>query len=332
MPATRPCGPSARTSRVNGPSTDSPMTARVVRPRACQRRTSVCASGRCRSSTSSSRLDAGRAAARSSVDTSRIGASARASRSSQVALTTSGRIASTWRCSVVSRSIRPSAYDATVRHSSGSSRTVRSRQTKYSPTRGPSLSRETMPGLIRISRAPSSTTTQRVRPASCFSSSSRRSSSSPVSSASIVARASSSVASRTARGWSSSLRAWGSHFTQSQSRLGELPSRTATAVSAGPCRAATCATAHIATDRHASGVPATPTTPTSRSGMVTGTSGAVHSSGPSCASRAGSLIVTSEGRSVVPSRRCRKSRSQGRRSHSRARGPVANSSTVAGSG
>ena len=35
---------------------------------------------------------------------------------------------------------------------------------------------------------------------------------------------------------------------------------------------------------------------------------------------------------MVPIRRCRKSRSHGRRSHSRARGPVANSSTVAGSG
>ncbi len=145
-------------------------------------------------------------------------------------------------------------------------------------------------------------------------------------------RLSSSVASRTGLGWPSSVRACGSHFTQSQSRLGLLPSSTPTTVSDGLCSAATCATAHMATDRHSSGLPAIPATPTSRSGMVTGTSGAVQSNGPSWVSRVGSLMVTSEGRSLVPSLRCRKSRSQGRRSHSRARGPVAKSSTVAGSG
>ena len=219
-----------------------------------------------------------------------------------------------------------------MRHSSGSSRTVRSRQTKKMPSRGPSLSNDTIPVVIRISRAPSSTTIQRVSPAMSFSPSSRLASISPISSEIAAERLVSSVASRTGRGCPSSLRTCGSHFTQSQSRLGSLASSTLTTVSEGLCSAATWATAHIATERHRSGLPAMPTTPTSRSGMVTGTSGAVQRSGPSWTSRVGSLIVTSEGRSVVPIRRCRKSRSHGRRSHSRALGPVAKSSTVAGSG
>ena len=266
------------------------------------------------------------------METSRIGARARARRSSHRSLTMSGRTASMCRCCVVSRLSWSPSRDATVRHSSGSSRTVRSRHTKKMPSRGPSFSSDTMPGVIRISRAPSSTTIQRVSPPMSFSPSSRRASISPISSEIADVRFSSSVASRTGRGCPSSVRTCGSHLTQSQSGLGSRPSRTLTTVSEGLCNAATWATAHIATERHWSGLPAMPTTPTSCRGMVTGTSGAVHSNGPSWTSRVGSLIVTSEGRSVVPIRRCRKSRSHGRRSHRRARGPVAKSSTVAGSG
>ena len=142
-----------------------------------------------------------------------------------------------------------------------------------------------MPGLIRISRAPSRTTTHLAMPAICLSSSSLRASISPISSEMRVDLLSGSLASRTGRGCPSSVRAWGSHFTQSQSRLGLLPSSTLINVSDGLCSVATCATAHIATDRHSSGLPAMPATPTSRSGIVTGTSGAVQSSGPSCWSR-----------------------------------------------
>ena len=77
-------------------------------------------------------VDSRRAArtTRSSVETSRIGASARASRSSHRPLTRSGRTASMCRCWVISRLSWSSSNDATVRHSSGSWRTVRSRQTK----------------------------------------------------------------------------------------------------------------------------------------------------------------------------------------------------------
>ena len=74
-----------------------------------------------------------------------------------------------------------------------------------------------------------------------------------------------------------------------------------------------------------------PVTPTSASGTVTGTSGAVHASGPSCDSRCGLVTVTSDGWSAVPSRASRKSGSVWRRSQSRARGPMAVISTSAGS-
>ncbi len=75
-----------------------------------------------------------------------------------------------------------------------------------------------------------------------------------------------------------------------------------------------------------------PITPRPTSGSVTGTSGAVQLIGPWCDSRAGSRSTTSLGVSAVPTRATIQSGWPRRRSHSRARGPVAISRTSAGSG
>jgi hypothetical protein len=78
--------------------------------------------------------------------------------------------------------------------------------------------------------------------------------------------------------------------------------------------------------------PAMPTTPAWAIGSAAGTSGAVQCIGPSCCSRRGSFTTTALGMSAAPIRTSSQSGSFGRRSHSRARGPFANSSSVAGSG
>ena len=105
--------------------------------------------------------------------------------------------------------------------------------------------------------------------------------------------------------------------------------------SRGLCRAAAWPTSQRASPRELSSGPARPSTPSSGSGSGTGTFLAVGGGGSSAsAGRAllGHDLDRDRGRLVSPTRRCRVSGSCARRSHSRRRGPVAVSSTWAGSG
>ena len=83
VPATRPCGPSALRSRMNGPSAPIPIGTLVVRPRRCHAASTSSGAGSGIWISSSRRAESGIIESASSRLTSRTGASARATRSAQ---------------------------------------------------------------------------------------------------------------------------------------------------------------------------------------------------------------------------------------------------------
>ena len=202
--------------------------------------------------------------------------------------------------------------------------------TNIRPTAGPSSSSATTPGSRRRRRAPSSTTRISGRnPTPSLATAARRSTRS-TSSAIRRPVASSSAAPAAVTG-PPSRRTCGSQRVHVQDAVSWSAS-TNRSTSAGECIVTTWATIQAATGPRVTGLPATPVTLTRASGTPTGTSAAVQCRERECSSRAGSSSVTSLGTSAVPTRATIQSGSFGRRSHSRARGPVANSSTAAGSG
>ena len=93
VPATRPCGPSADRSRMNGPSALTPIGILVVRPRFFQAISTRSGCGSGMWIRSSSRAESGIMESESSRLTSRTGASARATRSAQPTETWSASMA-----------------------------------------------------------------------------------------------------------------------------------------------------------------------------------------------------------------------------------------------
>ncbi len=102
----------------------------MLRPPIAQRAAMALCVGGSRPSTSSNRLDDGRAESSASPLTSRIGASARATRSHQGADTVSGRTFSTTAARVCWTRTPVASWTTTAWHSSGSSRSSESTQTE----------------------------------------------------------------------------------------------------------------------------------------------------------------------------------------------------------
>ena len=291
-------------------------------------------------STSSSRHEVGTGLAAATSLTSRTGASARATRSDQPSPTTSGRTPSTGWLPVPGPAPASSPWTAPSppRGTPRAAALLGVQAEEVHPYAGPSCSSGTTPGSSRSPRAPSSTTStganatpaplglRRLAPA--LERRRELGDLRPMESRSVPTAATAARVRRTC----------GSHRTHDQSATAVVPSGTAGVASSSPATGPPgCAAPRPgprATSRRPSGGrSAGPATPTTRSRpTLTGTSGAVQRRAPWWRSRLGSLIRTSVGWSAVPTRALSQSGSTGRRSHSRARGPVACSSTAAGSG
>ena len=245
VPATRACGPSARTSSQKCPSASSPMTAFVVRLHRSQAASTASAFGSGIGRTSRSREEVGIVESAPEAETSWIGASARATRSHQPFGSRSRVTRSTSSTSVCDTLAAPTSAVTTARHSSGRAVRSRSMHTRRTPACGPRRSTEMRPGRRRRPRAPSSTT----RICSCGpvvdgprrSLSSRRSTSSEIS---LMRRAivSSSSPTRARAPMPSKLRRWGSHLVHAQRPARFSPragsTRSTICSSAGECSTA----------------------------------------------------------------------------------------------
>ena len=192
-----------------------------------------------------------------------------------------------------------------------------------------------MPGIERSARAPSSTSTVTLprdrspAPRALAASSVTRWLTMLASSA--IRRAVTSAVVPVSDRWSRlSGRLCGSQRSQSQSAAPRSSDSTISVRSFGLCRVAACATSQRAVDSTPARWPAMPSTPTSGSSTVTGTSRSVGGFGRSLALPPVTSIA--DGSREMPSRSSSRSGSERRRSHSRRRGPRAVTSTVAGSG
>ncbi|SCE50163.1 hypothetical protein [Streptomyces sp. DfronAA-171] len=271
-----------------------------------------------------------------STVTSRTGAIARATSSHHAESTRSARTSSTFGTPELRTDTRLPSATTTAVHSSGSSRSRSSTHSPKTRTPGPCVSTWTIPGTSRSRRAPSRTTRMSgSRSNVCARAeedlAATRFWMSEISSLTRCAVLSGSLPIATGDPGRPEARC-GSQRTQFHDSACSSVVRTTIRRSRGLCRTAACATAQHARSRGARPGPETPTTPWSVISRPYGTSASRQCTARWFVSRAWSSIRLSEGRVTVPSRSVRKSGSRRRRCHSSVPGPLAWSSTVAGSG
>ena len=345
VPATRPCGPSALTSTVNSPSrglADHGLRrAAALRPSPARPPARAAGRGRARRAAGD---DDG------SVDDEVLGADV-PDRGQRPAEPLEPRVrhevrrarrrpAARRRPITVACALGPGR--TTAWHSSGSWRSCSSRHRNSTPTAGPSRSSVTSPGSSRMRRAPSSTTStgrtastvatlanaraRRVRPP-------RRRSTRSSSSATRRAVVSSSLPTDDERPGVAARVRQPAHPAPG---VGRRPARRAARrdTSAGECgRRRPARPSTPATRRRSSSLPGDAGDADARERHRDRARRRRSSAGPARGPRGrGRAATPRSATSAVPTRASIQSGSVRRRSHSRDRGPVANSSTVAGSG